>query len=133
MTLDTAADLVGKFGQALGAPPDGIARKQSLLPAARDEIIEAFKLVLANCANQGVLTKDIVDQLLVGIGALSSFVPDAAAARINATARLFATKAPVTHEAHQEYRAFAEHMIDFPLIEQLSHYVASLASSHART
>jgi hypothetical protein len=102
-------------------------------PALVSRSVHPDHILPPNCARQGVLTKDIVDQVLVGIGALSSFVPDAAEARINATAKLLATKTPVTPEAHQEYRAFAEHMIDFALIEQLSHYVASLASSHART
>ena len=133
MTIDAASDIIGKFSQALGTPPDGIARRASLLPAPRDTIIEAFKLVIANCARQGVLTQKLVDELLVGMGALSSFVPDAAAARINATVRLLRAKSPVSPDALEEYRAFGEHMIDFPLIEQLSHYVASLGSSHARS
>ena len=133
MTLDTASDIVGRFGQALSTPPGGVARKQSLLPAAHDQIIEAFKIVVADSAKHGVLTRDLVDQLVCAMGYLPSFIPDAAAARINATAKLLRSRAPVVDEARQEYLAFTEHMIDLPLMEELSQYVASLASSHENT
>jgi hypothetical protein len=133
MTLDTASNIVGRFGQALSTPPAGVARNQSLLPAMRDEIIEAFKIVVANSARQGVLTRELVDQLVCAMGYLPSFIPDTAAARINATAKLLRAQASVADEARQEYLAFTEHMIDVPLMEELNQYVASLGSSHART
>ena len=119
LTPKAANEIVRQYGEALarGCPDDGVARYASYLPCTREEIIQAFKLVLAFEIEHKSLTQKNYDLLVPAIMYLDSFVADDRADRINRGGRDFENK---------EYWEFIPTMASAEIREEIDNFLTQV-------
>lgn len=117
MTPERAEEIVCQYGAALAniGSEKGIAKCESNLPCPRDQIKNAFKLVLAFLIEHESLTQAAKEQLLVPLTYLHWFVPDAQAKRIN-THHLNTTR-------DEEYRRFRSALFDREIVREMEQFI----------
>ena len=84
MTLEEAQEIVSKYGAALASGKDGeFARDKGLLPASRDRIVKAFKLVCAFHIKQTGLSQELGEALINSLVSINLFADKVTYKQVN--------------------------------------------------